>query len=593
MAVGSRQKGKGRGPFFTAYCPLPAAYPPFPSCLRAFVVILFSSTGLALAAKPAAAPILPVVTAAPMAALPGATTEVMFSGEGLGKPVGLWTSFPAEVGAEQLGPGKLAYRLKVPAEAQVGIGAVRLVTSSGSSSLTFFMIDDLPTLPRQPGKHESADAWSIPEAGAVEGACEALASDFYVIEGKRGRRLSVEVVANRLGSKLDPTIRLRSSDGRELAYCDDFPGLGADCMLAHTFDADGKYLLEVRDANCQGGSQYFYRLRIGDFPLVTCAFPVAGKRGIEAAKFTFEGAGGARIENIAMNIAEELSRVPVGVRYPGGMGSGFASVLGADAPDFVAAEPNHQPHSAASISLPTAISGRLSVPGQKDYYTFEAKRGDRIFVRSQTRSIGSACELDIAVTDARGKKLPEVKPPTDAKKAAADATTTPPFLNEPSADIDIPADGQYCIVARDLGNTGGTGMVYRLTVEHGPDFSLAAAADKLDVPSGGSARIKITCVRRDFNGRIRLSLHDARGWTAAEAFIESGRTEGEIEVKASDPAIPNPTMNLQIVGTATIDGAERRHVASTAAAMQKVYPRMRFLPLDLDGLIGVGTVSKN
>jgi hypothetical protein len=526
-----------------------------------------------------------------MAALPGATTEVRFTGEGLGKPTGLWTSFPAS--ADQFSSGKVAYRIKLPAEAQVGIGAVRVVTSSGPSSLTFLMVDDLPTLPRQPGKHETADARPIPEAGAIEGACDPLTSDFYVIDGKRGRRLTVEVVANRLGSKLDPTIRLRAPDGRDVAYCDDFPGLGADCMLAHTFEADGKYLLEVRDANYQGGSQYFYRLRIGDFPLVTCAFPVAGKHGSENAKFALEGAGRGRVENVAMNIAEELSRAPVGVRYPGGMGSGFASVLVADAPDFVSAEPNHQPNAAARIPLPTAISGRLSVHGQKDFYAFDAKRGDRVLVHSQTRSIGSACELDITVTDARGKKLPEVKPPTDAKKAAADATTTPPFLDEPSDYVEIPADGEYRIVARDLGNSGGTGMVYRLIVDRGPDFSLSAAADKLDITAGGSARMKLTCVRRAFNGRIHLSLRDAHGWTAGETFIEPGKTDGEIEVKASDPAVQDPAMNLQIVGAATIDGKEKQHVASTAAAMQKVYPRMRFVTADVDGLIGIGTVFKD
>jgi len=158
--------------------------------------------------------------------------------------------------------------------------------------------------------------------------------------------------------------------------------------------------------------------------------------------------------------------------------------------------------------------------------------------------------------------------------------------------VEIPADGEYRIMARDLSGAGGTGMVYRLVIERGKDFSISAAAEKLDVPAGGSARMKVSCVRRGFNGRIGLSLRDARGWEAGEAFIEPGKTEGEIEVKASDPAVDRPAMNLRIVGTAMIDEVEKQHVASTAGAVQKVYPRMRFVPVDLDGLIGVAKAAK-
>jgi hypothetical protein len=262
--------------------------------------------------------------------------------------------------------------------------------------------------------------------------------------------------------------------------------------------------------------------------------------------------------------------------------------------DFVAPEPNHQLNSAAHLQVPAAVSGRFGVAGQKDYYAFAAKRGNRVLVRGQSRSIGSGCELEIVMLDARGKKVPEFKPPTDAKKAAAaDATTPPAFVDEPALDVEIPADGEYRIVARDLGNGGGTGMVYRLVVERGPDFSLAAGAEKVDVPAGGSARVKVSCLRRGFKGRIRLSLGDNPGWEAGEAFIEPGKSEGEIEVKAVDQRVDKPAMNLRVVGTAMIDGVEKKCAASTAAAVQKVYPRMRFVPWEVDGLIGVGRVEKN
>src|SRR5690606_38304928 len=86
----------------------------------------------------------------------------------------------------------------------------------------------------------------------------------------------------RIGSALDPIIRLMDAQGRELVYSDDTPGLMGDCQLSHTFAAPGEYVLEVRDIRYQGGGNFIFRLRIGDFPLLNVPYPLAIKRGAEA-----------------------------------------------------------------------------------------------------------------------------------------------------------------------------------------------------------------------------------------------------------------------------------------------------------------------
>src|SRR5207249_172983 len=101
---------------------------------------------------------------------------------------------------------------------------------------------------------------------AVDGASDELSFDYYKFTAKKGQRISFEIVAQRLGSRLDPVLRLLDAKGRELEYCDDDPGAGADSRFAHRFAAGGKYFLEIRDVNYQGGPQYFYRLRVGNLP---------------------------------------------------------------------------------------------------------------------------------------------------------------------------------------------------------------------------------------------------------------------------------------------------------------------------------------
>src|SRR5690349_18978259 len=65
----------------------------------------------------------------PAAVRAGETTEVRFFNAPSGAPGGVWTSFGAEATAVQGKAGAVAYQLKVPADAPVGVGAVRVATT--------------------------------------------------------------------------------------------------------------------------------------------------------------------------------------------------------------------------------------------------------------------------------------------------------------------------------------------------------------------------------------------------------------------------------------------------------------------------------
>src|SRR6187200_842585 len=84
----------------------------------------------------------------PLALAPGKTVEFVLRGQNLKDPRTLWTTFAAR--SEFLPPAdepakkgeRLACRVTVPRDEQVGVGAVRVVTSEGISNPIPIMLDD-------------------------------------------------------------------------------------------------------------------------------------------------------------------------------------------------------------------------------------------------------------------------------------------------------------------------------------------------------------------------------------------------------------------------------------------------------------------
>ena len=217
---------------------------------------------------------------------PGKAIDVVFHGGNLAGPTGIWSDLPltAELtpGIEGNGtqPGSVSYRLTVPSDTPPGVAGIRVVTGQGISNLQVAAgrrSAQRGGRGQQQVRRRPAQAVSLPMA--IDGYCDGETSDFYKLSVAAGQRVAVEVFARRLGSPLDPVIRLLTLDGRELAFSDDEPSTGADSRFAHTFAEAGDYLLEIRDIRYQGGGNFRYRLRMGDFPLRVGALSAGRAKG--------------------------------------------------------------------------------------------------------------------------------------------------------------------------------------------------------------------------------------------------------------------------------------------------------------------------
>lgn len=88
------------------------------------------------------------------------------------------------------------------------------------------------------------------------------AEHHYRLTGKKGDRLAIQVLAQRIGSPLDPAVAVLDAKGQEKAQADDSPG-STDPDLIFEFPEDGPYTLVVTDATTKGGqADAIYHLAI-------------------------------------------------------------------------------------------------------------------------------------------------------------------------------------------------------------------------------------------------------------------------------------------------------------------------------------------
>lgn len=525
----------------------------------------------------------------PSAVGPGQPTDVTVYGTNLAGVSGVWTNIPATVPVAVLGEGKengkqpanVNYKFAVPAEAPLGIYGLRVATPNGISNVKLFMVDDLPTTKETGTNKTPQTAQEVALPVAVEGVCEAESFDYFRFRATAGQRVSVEVVARRLGSALDPVVRLLDSMGRELAYSDDEDATGADSRFAWRAPADGDYLIELRDIRYAGNTNYRYRLRLGDFPLATAPYPLAAQRGT-TANLAVVGSAVDGVAAVKVAIPANSDRVSIPVKYPKGQGSSIISVAASNGLEQVEFEPNNTPETASPIELTGAINGRLEASHDRDYFQFQAKKGQRFLFAGRTRNLGVPSDLFMRLYDAAG-----------AKVAEADDSGT----EEGVLDYTFPADGVFRLMVEDLLTRGGPEHVYRVEIEpYKPGFTLLLDVDKkgapefekIDAPKGGVFTAKITATRRDYKGPITLSVAGIEGCKLSGETIAADKPDTLLSVTLPENLEPGQPRIIQIVGKAKINDADVQAVASTMGALRTGFNGLPNPPAALDGSIGLG-----
>ncbi|MEW6302574.1 MAG: PPC domain-containing protein [Verrucomicrobiota bacterium] len=486
----------------------------------------------------------------------------------------LWTSFAARTEAVHNDGDTAEFKVTLPADAPVGIAAVRVANGKGVSSLHLMMVDDLPSVADNGTNNSAKAAQPLTLRMAVDGQCESYQMDYYKFTAKKGQRVSVEVVAQRLGSALDPFVRLLDAAGRELAFSDDAPGLGRDCRFAHTFAAAGEYVVEVRDMVYQGGAKHRYRLRLGDFPFIATPFPLAVQEG-QSAEVAFVGPDADALRAVRVNAPHDATGLMLSARLPRGAGSGFTSLPLSPMKELVESEPNNTAELATEAGLPCAVSGRFDRAGDDEWIEFTARKDQKLVIDGR-RLFGSPSELFLTLHNAKGDKLAETKLNNEGEGEALLAHT-------------CKEDGVHRLRVTELARRGGAEYTWRVELKPSAGFDLTTDVDKVEAEAGGTFTLKVTADRRDYEGPIALEVRGlGEGVTVEDNVIAEKKKDTTLKVKLPATLKAGDVAAFSVIGRAKIGETDYRAPVSIAPVLKKLYPDLRNAPDALAGSLAVG-----
>ena len=171
-------------------------------------------------------------------------------------------------------------QIKIAPDCLLGLHDLRVRTATGISELRTFSVGRLKEINEVEPNNDFAAPQPIAMNVTVNGIADNEDVDYFVVEAKKGERISAEVEGLRLGiSEFDPYVAILDAKRFELGVSDDAALAWRDGFTSIIAPEDGKYIIQVRESAYAGNGGCLYRLHVGNFPRATAVMPAGGKPG--------------------------------------------------------------------------------------------------------------------------------------------------------------------------------------------------------------------------------------------------------------------------------------------------------------------------
>ncbi len=497
-----------------------------------------------------------------------------------------------------------SFSVTVASDVPPGAYEARVLGRFGLSNPRTFIVGALAEVMEKSGNNSPETAQEIALESVVNGHTDSQAADYYKFTVKKGQRVLADCASRELDSRASDSLLLLTPDGRELERA----RLGG--LIDHTATTDGTLILKVNDFVYRGGPEYFYRLTVSTGPQIEFVFPPAVEPG-KKSKVTVFGRNlpGGVPSQVSVN-GKQLDQLVVEITPPsdttalqrlataltlGGESAGLdgfeyrlkgangalsnpALLTFAGAPVVTETEPNNSPDKAQKVSLPATIAGQFATPNDRDWFAFDAKKGDAFWIEVISHRLGLPTSPFVVIQKVTKNDKGE-ETFADVQELAESATNLggPEFNTahrDPAGRFEAKEDASYRIGIRDLfGRTiASPRHVYLLTLrKEAPDFRLVAVPDSaptkkapIDVVTSASSLwrgealpIKLLVFRRDgFKEDINVSVSGLpAGVTAAAVIIPAASNSISLFLAAKDDA-PTGLGEIKIAGTAKVGDAQ-------------------------------------
>lgn len=390
-------------------------------------------------------------------------------------------------------------QLKIAADCRLGEHAMRVRTATGISELRTFFVGALPTIAEKEPNSDFKTPQTIPLNVTVTGVVDNEDVDYFLIEAKKGQRITAEIEGMRLADTLfDPYVAILDMKRFELAASDDAPLLGQDAMASVIIPADGNYVIQVRESAYGGNGACAYRLHVGTFPRPTAIVPAGGKAGEEV-----------EVRFLGDPLGEIRQKVKLPKSFDGKFGL-FAEDKDGICPSPIPfrlcdfgnvneIEPNNGHAQATPAQFPVALNGVIANPGDVDCFKFAAQKGQTFDINCFARRLGSPLDPVVLVSVFNGGVI---------------AGNDDAFGPDSYFRFTAPETREYVITIYDHLGKGGVGYFYRIecsVVRPQLNTSIPKVAlysqerQTITVPRGNRFATLVSVARRDFGGEMVVS----------------------------------------------------------------------------------------
>lgn len=620
-----------------------------PWWIRLFAVAVLGACALPVAAQ---LPQPALTTIFPPGGKPGSTFDVTFGGADLDEADQIVFSHPGITGKlKEAPPSDLSkkpkrvegqFSITIAGDVPPGVYEARLICRFGATNPRAFAVNIAEEIVDAGGNVTPDKAAELKPGTIINGKTDANQYKYYKLALKAGERIVLDCLAERIDSKLDGMLSVLDPTGRELARVRDTEG--KDPILEFTAPAEAIYLVRLQDAVYGGGPEYFYRLEAISAPQIDAIFPPAGVAGSNGP-FTILGRnlpGGQPVADLTLNGAP-LQQVQVNIplpadaaaqsrlafdsraalaratlsgaeyRLPSPQGpSNTAVVYFAKAPVVLEQEPNGDSKQPQKITQPCEVAGRFYPASDLDWYSFDAKKGEVLWLEVISHRLGLPTDPSLAIfrvtkNDKGEETLADVAQVDDPADRNTKMGTDYDFsTDDPSYKFTAPDDGTYRVMVRDQFGTGRKDprMAYRLVVRPPqPDFALIAQPTGVSpgaknnqqqqasvtapvIRKGGTGMIDVDLIRSDeFAGEVTVSVEGLpAGMTCPTAIIGPTGNSAPLVLTAAD-SMAAWNGQIKVIGKAQINGQEVVREARYAvmvwgsANRQQAPPSFRLTPV--------------
>lgn len=464
----------------------------------------------------------------------GTDVEVVFNGQRLEDAQELMIYEPGIDVSEfaVVSPTQVKAKLKVAANCTVGTKHIRVRTASGVSDLRTFRVGALPAVAEVEPNSEFAAPQVVANNSTVEGIIQNEDVDYFIIDAKKGERITAEVEGIRLGNTMfDPYVAILNEARFELATSDDAALIWQDGVASIIAPSDGKYIVQIRESSYGGNGACHYRCHIGSYPRPLAIVPAGGKPGTKVqVKFLGDVAGEfTRDIDLPATGGADFEVFPEDDKGIAPSGMQFRLT---DLDNSIEVEPNETIQAATKAASSTiAFNGVLAAKTDVDFFGFTATKGQNIDINVYARRIRSELDPLLILYNAQGGAI----------ASNDDANGTP----DSYIRFAVPADGEYFLEVRDHLRRGGNAFHYRIeltpvvpTLLLGVNEFVQYVEPHMAIPQGNRFPLLINASRQNFGGILAFKGDNLPPGVVVESFGMSADQNVAQVILAAAPDAP-------------------------------------------------------